>query len=47
VLRTSSSLALLRPRLQILSVIGEILADLATEGGARHDISRFKLARFG
>ena len=28
-------------------VIGEILADLATEGGTRHDISRFQLARFG
>ena len=27
--------------------IGEILADLATEGGTRHDISRFALARFG
>jgi sarcosine oxidase len=28
-------------------VIGEILADLATSGGTRHDISRFRLARFG
>ena len=27
--------------------IGEILADLATEGATRHDISRFALARFG
>jgi sarcosine oxidase len=27
-------------------VIGEILADLATTGAARHDISRFALARF-
>jgi sarcosine oxidase len=27
-------------------VIGEILADLATRGETRHDISRFKLARF-
>ena len=27
-------------------VIGEILADLATEGGTEHDISRFRLARF-
>jgi len=27
-------------------VIGEILADLATTGGTRHDISRFGLARF-
>ena len=27
-------------------VIGEILADLATEGGTEHDISRFALARF-
>ncbi len=28
-------------------VIGEILADLATEGTTPHDISRFRLARFG
>ena len=28
-------------------VIGEILADLATGGATRHDISRFPLARFG
>jgi sarcosine oxidase len=28
-------------------VIGEILADLATTGTPRHDISRFRLARFG
>jgi sarcosine oxidase len=28
-------------------VIGEILADLATSGGTRHDIARFALARFG
>jgi sarcosine oxidase len=28
-------------------VVGEILADLATEGGAGHDISRFRLGRFG
>ncbi|HEY2136944.1 MAG TPA: N-methyl-L-tryptophan oxidase [Xanthobacteraceae bacterium] len=28
-------------------VIGEILADLATAGATRHDISRFGLARFG
>lgn len=28
-------------------VIGEILADLATTGGGMHDISRFRLARFG
>ena len=28
-------------------VIGEILADLATTGTTRHDISRFRLARFG
>lgn len=27
------------------SVIGEVLADLATEGGTAHDISRFTLAR--
>jgi sarcosine oxidase len=27
--------------------IGEIVADLATEGATRHDISRFALARFG
>jgi len=29
------------------TVIGEILADLATTGATRHDISRFRLARFG
>ena len=28
-------------------VIGEILADLATAGATRHDISRFRLSRFG
>jgi sarcosine oxidase len=28
-------------------VIGEILADLALEGGTMHDISRFRLARLG
>jgi sarcosine oxidase len=28
-------------------VMGEILADLALEGGTAHDISRFRLARFG
>jgi sarcosine oxidase len=28
-------------------VIGEILADLALEGGTAHDISRFRLSRFG
>ena len=28
-------------------VIGEILADLATSGGTAHDISRFRLGRFG
>jgi sarcosine oxidase len=28
-------------------VIGEILADLATDGATAHDISRFSLARFG
>jgi len=28
-------------------VIGEILADLATMGTTGHDISRFRLARFG
>jgi sarcosine oxidase len=28
-------------------VIGEILADLVTDGATRHDISRFSLARFG
>ncbi|MDP3898184.1 MAG: N-methyl-L-tryptophan oxidase [Mesorhizobium sp.] len=28
------------------SVIGEVLADLATEGGTRHDISRFRFGRF-
>jgi len=29
------------------SVIGEILADLATEGSTRHDIGRFPIDRFG
>jgi sarcosine oxidase len=28
-------------------VVGEILADLATSGRANHDISRFRIARFG
>jgi sarcosine oxidase len=28
------------------SVVGEILADLALDGGTRHDISRFSLGRF-
>jgi sarcosine oxidase len=28
-------------------VVGEILADLATEGTTRHDIARFSLGRFG
>ena len=28
-------------------VVGEILADLTTEGGTGHDISRFRLNRFG
>jgi sarcosine oxidase len=28
-------------------VIGEILADLATKGATSHDISRFRLDRFG
>jgi sarcosine oxidase len=28
-------------------VVGEILADLATEGSTGHDISRFRLGRFG
>ena len=28
-------------------VIGQIVADLATQGSTRHDISRFRLARFG
>ena len=28
-------------------VIGEVLADLATEGTTRHDVSRFRLKRFG
>jgi sarcosine oxidase len=28
------------------SVIGEVLADLAREGGTRHDISRFRMGRF-
>jgi sarcosine oxidase len=29
------------------SVIGEVLADLATEGGTAHDISRFAIGRLG
>ncbi|HWB53309.1 MAG TPA: N-methyl-L-tryptophan oxidase [Tepidisphaeraceae bacterium] len=29
------------------SIVGEILADLATEGDTRHDISLFRLNRFG
>ena len=29
------------------SLLGEILADLATTGATRHDISRFSLSRFG
>jgi sarcosine oxidase len=29
------------------SVIGEVLADLATVGATPHDISRFRLNRFG
>jgi sarcosine oxidase len=29
------------------SVIGEILADLAFDGGTRHDIGRLRLDRFG
>jgi sarcosine oxidase len=29
------------------SVVGEILADLATEGETRHDIALFRFARFG
>ena len=28
-------------------VVGEILADLATAGRTGHDISRFRLGRFG
>ena len=28
------------------SVVGEILADLATTGSTRHDIELFRLARF-
>jgi sarcosine oxidase len=28
-------------------VVGEILAQLVTEGETPHDISRFRLARFG
>ena len=28
-------------------VIGEILADLTTQGATGHDISRFRLSRFG
>jgi sarcosine oxidase len=31
---------------KFVPVLGEILGALATEGGTRHDISRFKLARF-
>jgi sarcosine oxidase len=27
-------------------VVGEVLADLATAGATRHDISRFRLSRF-
>jgi sarcosine oxidase len=29
------------------AVVGEILADLATTGTTAHDISRFRLDRFG
>ena len=29
------------------SVVGEILADLAIDGSTRHDISLFRLNRFG
>jgi sarcosine oxidase len=29
------------------SVVGEIMADLALDGGTRHSIDRFRLARFG
>jgi sarcosine oxidase len=32
---------------KFVSVVGEILADLALEGGTRHDISLFRLSRFG
>jgi sarcosine oxidase len=32
---------------KVAPVIGEILADLATAGAAQHDVSRFRLARFG
>jgi sarcosine oxidase len=32
--------------LKFSPVIGEILADLATDGATRHDISRFRLSRF-
>jgi sarcosine oxidase len=28
-------------------VVGEILADLATEGATGHEISRFRFGRFG
>lgn len=28
------------------SVVGEVLADLAVDGGTRHDISRFRMTRF-
>jgi sarcosine oxidase len=28
------------------SVVGEILADLALEGGTRHDVGMFRLGRF-
>jgi len=28
------------------SVVGEIMADLALEGGTRHDLSLFKMGRF-
>jgi len=27
-------------------VVGEIMADLALEGGTRHDLSLFKMGRF-
>jgi sarcosine oxidase len=32
---------------KLAPVIGEILADLATDGATPHDISRFRLSRFG
>jgi sarcosine oxidase len=28
-------------------VVGEILADMATSSATQHDISRFRIARFG